>query len=98
MVVRVVRMEFKPELAHQFREVFNTYKQRIRYQPGCIHLDLMRDPEHAHIYYTHSHWLSPDYLEQYRHSALFREVWPQTKALFAAPAQAWSLTPTETVN
>jgi heme-degrading monooxygenase HmoA len=40
---------------------------------------------------TYSIWENTDALENYRKSDLFKEVWSQTKMLFAAPAQAWSL-------
>ena len=39
---------------------------------------------------TLSFWSAQDDLDTYRKSALFGEVWPASKALFAAPPEAQS--------
>jgi hypothetical protein len=48
----------------------------------------MNDPR---IFFTYSHWDGPDDLERYRTSAVFADVWPVVKALFEAPAEAWTV-------
>lgn len=57
--------------------------------PGCTHLELLNA---GVVYFTYSRWNASEDLENYRNSALFAEVWSNTKALFAAPAEAWSTT------
>ncbi|MFN3529834.1 MAG: putative quinol monooxygenase [Bacteroidia bacterium] len=87
MIVRLVKMSFKPEEVPVFEALFAKYHQQIRNFPGCTELQLLKD---GHTYFTYSHWEKAQDLENYRHSALFQEVWPATKKLFAKPAEAWS--------
>jgi quinol monooxygenase YgiN len=93
MLIRVVRMTFAPEHTSAFLQLFRATENRIRQMPGCLHLELWQDANTPHIYCTYSHWESEAALNAYRKSALFGEVWPATKALFAAPAQAFSVHP-----
>lgn len=80
-------MTFREEDVEKFESLFHKYHQQIRHFPGCVHLQLLRD---GHVFFTYSHWEHAHDLENYRNSALFKEVWPATKALFAKPAEAWS--------
>lgn len=91
MITRIVRMEFEPEQVGAFLEIFNASRQQIRHFPGVHRLELHRDAHQANVYYTYSHWESQEHLDAYRKSELFGQVWPRTKALFAAPPQAYSL-------
>lgn len=91
MIQRLVKMEFTPDGVSAFLENFDRVKERIRAQDGCVHLELLCDMDHPHIYFTRSLWLGTEYLEGYRKSTLFRETWTFTKSLFSAPAQAWSV-------
>ncbi len=91
-LIRIVRMEFRPDEVARFLQLFETVKQRIRGFPGCRDLYLLRDDEQAHVMFTYSVWDDANSLSQYRSSALFRETWKATRALFAAPAQAHSMT------
>jgi len=91
MIKRIVRMEFRPEEVDTFLAIFNASKAQIRHFPGVHSLELLRDQQHAHVFYTLSLWESTDALNAYRHSELFGSVWPRTKALFAARPQAFSL-------
>ena len=90
MLFRVVRMTFDPARTADFLALFRATEHRIRQQPGCRHLELWQDADAPHVYCTFSHWESPAHLEAYRKSALFGEVWPATKRLFAAPPYAFS--------
>ncbi len=92
MVTRIVKMNFRPEAIHQFLAVFDQYKHRIRSAEGCTHLSLLREKKEGYVFFTYSHWEDESFLEKYRHSSIFAEVWPQTKALFASPAEAWTVT------
>jgi quinol monooxygenase YgiN len=90
MIVRIVKMTFNPERVPDFLNLFDQYKEAIANQPGCTHLELLAQPEQA-IFFTYSHWLSENHLNQYRNSDTFGVVWPQTKALFKAAPEAWTL-------
>ncbi|MBA4303422.1 MAG: antibiotic biosynthesis monooxygenase [Sphingobacteriaceae bacterium] len=87
MIVRLVKMTFRDESVSDFDVLFEKYHQQIRNFPGCTHLQLLKD---GRIYFTYSHWENAQSLENYRNSPLFQEVWPATKKLFSAPAEAWS--------
>lgn len=90
-LIRIVRMEFRPEEVATFLRLFDGVKSRIRSFAGCRDLYLLRDEAQDNVYYTYSIWDGVSSLEHYRASALFRDTWKQTRALFAAPAQAHSL-------
>ncbi len=87
MIVRLVKMTFRAEATAEFDALFEKHHQHIRHFPGCTHLQLLKS---GNVYFTYSHWEQASDLEAYRHSELFQEVWPTTKRLFAAPAEAWS--------
>lgn len=89
MVKRIVKLTFRQESSADFELLFNRYKDRIRKADGCTHLELWRANEG--VYFTYSWWKDASYLELYRQSSLFAEVWPQTKQLFASPAEAWTV-------
>lgn len=90
MIRRIVKMTFQEERVEEFLQLFNTYKQAIRHQPGCQHLELWQDEDHPHIFYTYSLWDSVADLNAYRHSETFAKVWPATKAFFSAKPSAFS--------
>lgn len=93
MLIRIVRMTFVPERVPEFLQLFQASEDLIRQMPGCRFLELWQDADLPHVYCTHSHWDSADALNAYRRSALFGQVWPATKALFAAPPLAFSVAP-----
>jgi len=86
-------MTFAPENVPAFLALFDGSKEQIRQQPGCRHLELWQDADQPAVYCTYSHWDDAAALNNYRKSALFGEVWPATKQLFAAPPVAFSVTP-----
>lgn len=90
LLIRIVRMTFRPEALAAFMALFDASSPHIRAFAGCEHLDLWQDARYPNILTTHSHWTGPDALEAYRQSALFKETWAKTKPLFAAPPQAYS--------
>lgn len=83
-------MTFQPDRVEDFLEIFNQSKEKIRGFEGCQHLELLQDAHDSNVYSTYSHWDSEVSLNNYRRSALFAEVWPRTKALFAAKPTAYS--------
>lgn len=91
MIIRVVKMTFQPQQVDQFRALFKGWKVKIRGFPGNRHLELWQDAADPSVFFTYSHWDSADDLEAYRRSDVFAGVWPVVKALFAAPAQAWTV-------
>jgi quinol monooxygenase YgiN len=93
MLVRIVRMTFAPEHVPAFLALFHASQDRIRQQPGCRHLELWQDVDAPATYCTYSHWDDAAALAAYRKSALFGEVWPATKRLFATPPVAFSVNP-----
>ncbi|QHL86919.1 antibiotic biosynthesis monooxygenase [Nibribacter ruber] len=91
MLIRIVRMTFHPEKVEEFLAIFHASKHKIAAMPGCHGVELLQDYHQANIYHTYSTWDSDDALNQYRQSTLFGMVWKPTKALFSAPAQAFSM-------
>lgn len=91
MLVRIVKMEFHPEHIETFLKNFHAKKEFIRKSTGCRLLELYRDKHNTNIFFTYSYWDSEDDLNAYRHSDLFKEVWAETKILFNAKPEAWSV-------
>ena len=91
MIIRIVKMTFEPSKVHDFIEVFDASKERIRNFEGCSHLRLLNDINSSNIFFTYSYWESEAHLNAYRHSELFQATWARTKVLFAAKPEAWSV-------
>lgn len=91
MILRLVKMTFKPEETASFLTYFNTMKYKIEEMDGMINLKLYQDETNPNIIFTHSTWLNSSCLDVYRKSDFFEEVWPKTKAMFADKPMAWSL-------
>jgi quinol monooxygenase YgiN len=92
MLLRIVRMTFRPDALPRFEAIFEGSRAQIRAFPGCLHLELLHDPDVPNVRVTLSHWESGAALEAYRHSDLFRTTWAATKLLFADKPLAFSLT------
>jgi quinol monooxygenase YgiN len=84
-------MQFTESGAEEFLEIFRSNMLAIRNFDGCTHLELFKDPDEPHIYTTLSYWSGPQFLENYRRSELFSNVWGRVKPLFAERTQAFSL-------
>lgn len=91
MIIRIVKMEFKSDEVPTFLNLFNEHKQLIRNFNGVKRLELLRDIDNPHIFFTYSWWNSSEDLENYRQSELFKKIWSQTKVLFSVKPKAWSL-------
>lgn len=91
MIVRVVRMKFRPEEVANFRALFSERKSTIAAFEGCRHLELWQDAGDEAIFCTYSHWESEAHLNRYRFSEFFKDTWARTRALFAEKAEAWSV-------
>ena len=91
MIIRIVKMTFAPEHADTFEAFSRTIYNTIRSTEGCQHLEIYRDIDQPHIFFSYSHWEKPENLENYRKSDYFRQTWATTKQWFAARAEAWSV-------
>jgi len=90
MIIRIVKMTFRPDLTSEFINFFEEYKQKIRNFPGCSYLQILQDTNSPNIIFSYSHWTSETDLDNYRKSDVFKSVWPRTKALFLEEPEAWS--------
>ena len=91
MLVRIVKMTFRTDAVADFKMLFESRKHLIRNYAGCKHLELWQDKNDSSVFFTYSLWSSELYLANYRTSAFFEDTWQQTKKLFAAKAEAWSI-------
>lgn len=91
MFVRIVKMSFHLENISKFESIFDAKKELIRANKGCHLLELYQDQQQPGIFFTYSYWDTPQDLENYRNSDLFKKVWADTKALFNDKPQAWSV-------
>lgn len=98
MIKRIVKMDVPAASEALFLDIFEDVKKEIRAQPGCLGLEVLRSEGERHMsIWTISVWESPDDLERYRSSSLFQSTWSRVKPLFIQKAQAWTLTPIETI-
>lgn len=84
-------MSFHPEKTDEFKSIFETYRKLIAGFEGCLHVELLQDRQHPHVFFTYSIWEHENFLELYRDSDLFANVWSKTKILFNDKPQAWTL-------
>ena len=84
-------MTFRPEAREDFLAVFNANKQFIVGFEGCRSLQRLNEKSRPEVFFTISTWDSEDDLNRYRDSELFARVWSQTKMMFAAKPEAWTL-------
>jgi len=91
MLVRIVRMTFEAQYVNDFKELFEQSQPKILNMPGCHNVELFRDWNEKHVFITYSHWDDQDALDHYRHSAMFKDVWQKTKAMFAGKPLAFSM-------
>jgi quinol monooxygenase YgiN len=91
MITRIVKMSFHPHTIDSFLELFAERKTTILSFPGCRHLELLKDINNPHQYFTYSTWANEAALNNYRQSEFFIETWATTKRLFAEKPEAWSV-------
>jgi quinol monooxygenase YgiN len=91
MLVRLVKMTFREDAIEAFKAFFEERKDRIRGFAGCTYLELWQDSNHPAIFFTYSHWHDEGALSHYRNSTFFRDTWQETKQMFSAKAEAWSV-------
>lgn len=91
MIVRIVKMSFKPENINEFLNLFEQKKQFIKNSTGCSLLELYREQQNSTVFFTYSYWNSKKDLENYRNSELFKDTWKLTKTMFIDKPIAWSV-------
>jgi len=91
MFTRIVKMKFKKENVTDFVTHFDSVKEEVRNQPGCHQVVLYQDKRDPSTFFTYSLWEEEKDLDRYRNSDFFKEVWIQTKELFDAKPEAWSV-------
>jgi quinol monooxygenase YgiN len=92
-ITRIVKMQFREDAVAAFLQLFGERNIHIRTFPGCQHLELWRDTANPCIFFTYSEWENEAALEAYRQSHFFDDTWQQTKQLFAAKPEAWTVLP-----
>lgn len=90
VLIRLVRMTFRPDEVQTFLSIFDDSSPRIRAFPGCHHLELWQDTSFPNILTTMSRWEDEAALERYRASGLFTGTWARTKPLFASRPEVHS--------
>ena len=90
-IVRIVRMEFDVDSTSRFDALFAESKSKIEAQKGCLCVRMLHSTSNRNQRTTISWWENEDFLNAYRQSDLFGQVWPQTKALFSEKPIAWSM-------
>ena len=98
MFIRIVKMTFKENTIDTFLINFNENKHNIRNVKGCKLLELYRDKNNNNVFFTYSFWETENDLENYRNSTLFKNVWSNTKILFDAKPEAWSVDKLQSLN
>lgn len=91
MIVRIVKMTFKPNETAKFLQLFEERKKTIRDFDGCRHLELWQEAGNEQVFFTYSIWDSEQHLNKYRFSSFFKDTWSKTKVLFADRPAAWSV-------
>lgn len=91
MLVRIVKMTFLSDKTLDFQSRFQEIKENIIGFEGCHLLELYRDKNDPDVFFTYSYWSSEKELQQYRDSRFFKEVWGNTKKMFAKKPEAWSV-------
>jgi heme-degrading monooxygenase HmoA len=87
---RIVKLTFDPEFVPDFLEMMKGYKNRIAAAEGCVSLKMLHGGPLNNIIFTYSEWKDESYLNAYRNSELFKEVWAKTKIGFIEKPEAWS--------
>lgn len=91
MIVRIVKMTFKADEIDSFLEIFEKQKTFIADFEGCSHLELLRDKNNSTTFFTYSYWQNETFLDKYRQSDFFRNIWSTVKLKFDDKPMAWSL-------
>lgn len=95
MLVRIVKLTFEKKQITRFKQIFKEHQKKIQDFEGFSFLELYQVKDRPNTFFTRSHWKDETALENYRNSEYFKKIWSETKVLFAAKPEAWSLEKTE---
>ena len=98
MLIRIVKLTFKPENIPSFERIFDETKNGILAFEGCNMVELYQDRNNPCIFFTYSFWDGESALEKYRNSDFFKKVWGNTKKLFSDKPEAWSVNKIQSTN
>ena len=90
MIVRLVKMTFRPEEIEAFKNTFRQMAPKIIQFDGCSGVELLQDAKQPEVIFTKSHWESEKHLNDYRYSELFQNTWRITRTRFSKAPEAWS--------
>ena len=88
MIIRIVKMTINPDKVSEFKSIYEAGMEKIRAFDGCTHLELLQEDN---VLMTYSYWNTPQDLENYRKSDVFKGIWSNVKPLFIEKPLAWSL-------
>jgi quinol monooxygenase YgiN len=91
-ITRVVKLTLQPQHIQAFKTVFASHKMHIAQFDGCIELNAYQDNKQPEVFFTISRWQSEHNLDNYRYSDFFKTLWSVVKPMFAAKAEAYSMT------
>ncbi len=91
-ITRVVKLTLKPEFIDAFKQIFEGHNAGIALFDGCLELNAYQDNRQPEIFFTISKWESEAMLDNYRFSDFFKTLWSKVKPMFAAKAEAHSIT------
>ncbi len=94
MIVRIVRMTFDVKDIATFKKDFASSYFLIRNFEGCENLQLFEDKDQPNVIITYSYWRTPEHLENYRKSDVFKSTWAKVKPLFITAPHAFSMVAT----
>lgn len=89
-MIRIVKLSIDPEKLDEFFAYFEQIKDRVRYFEGNNFLEIYQDRNKPSTVFTYSIWDSEEYLENYRKSEVFQEIWKVFKTYFNGKPEAWS--------
>lgn len=90
-MIRIVKMTLRPEKVNTFIQVFAQAQEQIQRFEGCRYTKLVKDIHDETTYLTISEWENEIYLNRYRESDFFAQVWKAAKTTFSDKAMAWSV-------
>lgn len=90
-MIRIVKMTLRPEKVNTFIQVFVQAQEQIQSFEGCRYTKLVKDIHDETTYLTISEWENEFFLNRYRESDFFAQVWKAAKTTFSDKAMAWSV-------
>jgi len=90
MIIRLVKMTFRPEESKRFLSLYKRVHPKILEVPGCHSVELLHEIMEEHAYTTYSLWENHDALDAYRQSDFFKATWREVRQMLRTKALAIS--------